>query len=100
MFILVHCYERELHFIGKYETIEAARLAMYADLIVAMEEKDLDHEWIKDIRKELVGMEVFDNVSFEDGSDIGVYADGAWANFREEHYDWKIFNLEEANANE
>ena len=100
MFILVRCCERAISIISKYETIEAARLAMYADLIVAMEKQDCDCEWIEDIRKELVGMEVLDNVSFEDGSDIGVYANSAGANFWNANYDWKIFNLEEVKANE
>ena len=92
MFILVHCYEREISLMGKYDTIDKARIAMHMDVILAMNETDRDESWIGEVRDAVNGQQFNDNFSYQD-DEMGIYASSAWANFHDDHYDWEIFEI-------
>ena len=92
MFILVHCYEREITLMGTYETIAEARIDMHLDVLLAMDEANRSDDWIAEVRDAVNGQQFNDNFSYEDG-EMGIYSDSAWANFREKYYDWKIFEI-------
>jgi hypothetical protein len=81
---------------GKYDTIDKARIAMHMDIILAMNETNRDESWIGEVRNAVNGQQFNDNFSYDkdDHSDaMGIYASSAWANFHDDHYDWEIFEI-------
>ena len=92
MFIVINCYERGISLIGKYDTIDKARIAMHKDVILAMNEQNLSADWIDEVRDTVNGQQFNDDFYYED-DEMAILSDGAWANFREEYYDWKIFKI-------
>lgn len=92
MFILINCYEREISLIGKYDTIDKARIAMHMDVILAMNETNLSADWIDEVRDAVNGQQFNDNFCYED-DEMAILSYGAWANFHEDYYDWKIFEI-------
>ena len=92
MFIVINCYEREIILIGKYDTIDKARIAMHTDIILAMNEVDCDESWIGEIRDTVNGQQFNNTFCYED-DEMAILSDCAWANFREDHYDWQIFKI-------
>lgn len=92
MFILVHCYERDIMLMGKYDSIDEARIAMHQDVILAMDETNRSDDWIAEVRDAVNGQQFNDDFHYDDG-EMGIDAYGAWANFHNDNYDWHIFEI-------
>ena len=92
MFVLIHCYERDITLMGTYDTISQARIAMHLDVLLAMDEANRSDDWIAEVRDVVNGQQFNDDFYYED-DEMAILSDGAWANFHEEYYDWKIFKI-------
>ena len=92
MFVVVCCVERELSYVGNYDTLKEAQLAMLTDMqkwFVNQEDKYYEDD-IVDIK---LSVQCDKAIFFEDDGDIGVYETSAWWNGRGNNYDWKIFDI-------
>lgn len=92
MFIVICCYEREIYLVKKCETIDQARIAMYLDVLLAMDETNRDEDWIAEVRDAVNGQQFNDDFCYNN-SEMYIDANSAWANFHEDNYDWKIFEI-------
>ena len=100
MFVIIHCHERDIRYVGQYTSIDEARTAMYNNLISKMKDLSLNDTWIKNVREEIDKMSIDNATQYEDEYDIRVSLDSIWSNFNGSHYDWKILEIEEVQANE
>ena len=92
MFIVMHCYERDMMMIGKYDTIDKARIAMHKDVILVMDETSRSVDWIEEVRDAVNGQQFNDNFHYHN-DEMGISANDAWANFHGDNYDWEIFEI-------
>ena len=98
MFIVMHLFQREMMMIGKYDTIDKARIAMHKDVILVMEETSQSVDWIEEVRNIVNGQQFNDDFNYYDDFDyydneMGINSKSAWANLRGNNYDWEIFEI-------
>lgn len=93
MFVLINCADRELICIGKYDTIDEARIDMHRDIILAMNETNCDSDWIDEVRDVVNGQQFNDSFYYHD-EEMEIDGWSAWGNLHGEyHFDWKIFEI-------
>lgn len=92
MFIVVCCVERELSYLGGFNSLKEAQLEMLTDMLKCFKEKN-DEYYTNDIVDIKLSVQCDQAIYFEDDSDIAVCETFAWWNGRGNNYDWKIFEI-------